>query len=66
MTDRERESLEAARAMIERFGANAGPQIDQRIAELEELAEHEAVLFWKDVQSHVAAMLQTAPQKTVQ
>lgn len=53
------EYVEAAQQMIERFGSDAIGQINQRISELEELREADAVRFWRDVMTIVKAILQT-------
>jgi hypothetical protein len=53
-----KERLEAAHEMIERFGLDSLPQIDQRIKELEELGEEDAARFWRDVRAAVSALQQ--------
>ncbi|MCB1433846.1 MAG: hypothetical protein KDK75_15555 [Alphaproteobacteria bacterium] len=61
-----KERLEAAHEMIERFGPDTLSQIDQRIAELEELGEMDAVRFWRDVQATVAVILQAGESRSIQ
>ena len=59
------ECVEAAQQMIERFGSDAIGQINQRISELEELREVDAVQFWRDVLCAVTVMLQTSEGRPI-
>ena len=44
---------EAAREMFERYGQRALEQVDQRIRELKDHDENEAVLLWQEIRTAV-------------
>jgi hypothetical protein len=48
---------DAAVSMIERYGRSALQQVDQRIHELRELREDEAVLLWQEIRIAVENLL---------
>jgi hypothetical protein len=53
----EREILESAQEMIERYGADALRQINSRIEELENHGETDAVAVWRKIRDMVAMLL---------
>ena len=48
---------EAAREMFERYGQKALEQVDQRIRELKDHQENDAVLLWQEIRSVVKCLL---------
>jgi len=57
VSPRQEKVHEAARSMIERYGQTALQQVDQRICELQEHDEAEAVLLWQEIRTVVKQTL---------
>lgn len=53
MRRRQQNIREAARSMIERYGKSALKQVDQRIRELRNCQEDEAVLLWQEIRTSI-------------
>lgn len=55
-----RESVDkAARTMIRRYGQRAGQEVDQRIRELHEYGNPDAVSLWLEIRARVAELLES-------
>jgi len=54
---RQKSVEEAADTIVRRFGGAAQQQVAQRIRELEQCGEKEAVLLWREIELVVKAML---------
>lgn len=57
MSRRQKSAEEAAGIIVRRFGGAAQQQVAQRIHELEQCGEEEAVLLWREIELVVKAML---------
>ena len=57
MTRRQHKIHKAACSMIERYGPTALQQVEQRIRELAEHGEHDAVTLWRDIRTVVKHLL---------
>ena len=53
MRRRQQKVREAVRSIIERYGDTALQQVDQRISELQEHGEEEAVVLWQEIRTAV-------------
>ena len=64
MTNNENEIEQAARNMIERYGADALKEVDLRILELESRNPQEAVALWREIRERVVQLDGAAPGDT--